>query len=134
MGKNFHYLAPRYRRGGKFGGLLVCNKRTLFVRHLILPAASEVILGNGKGITQKVIPEKHTTNLERNLGENFTYYGEHKRLRILNLCCAIAAMSLGARDISLKACVASDVLRANPLIIGDVWGFGPMTSDALHAI
>ena len=78
--------------------------------------------------------KNNTTNLERNPGENFTYYVEHKRLRILNLCGAIAAMSLGARDISLKACVASDVLRANPLIIGDVWGFGPMTSDALHAI
>ena len=82
----------------------------------------------------RATPKTTHTNLERNLGENFTYYGEHKRLRILNLCCAIAAMSLGARDISLKACVASDVLRANPLIIGDVWGFGPMTSDALHAI
>ena len=89
----------------------------------------------GKGKDKPGATPKTThTNLERNLGENFTYYGEHKRLRILNLCCAIAAMSLGARDISLKACVASDVLRANPLIFGDVWGFGPMTSDALHAI
>ena len=51
-------------------------------------------------------------------------------MRILNLCCAIAAMSLGARDISLKACVASDVLRADPLIIGEVWGYSQMTSDA----
>ena len=90
--------------------------------------------GKGKGQTQGATPKTTHTNLERNLGENFTYYGEHKRLRILNLCCAIAAMSLDARDISLKACVASDVLRANPLIIGDVWGFGPMTSDALHAV
>ena len=95
-------------------------------------------MGNILGKKGKDKPKGDTktthTNLERNLGENFTYYGEHKRLRILNLCCAIAAMSLGARDISLKACVASDVLRANPLIFGDVWGFGPMTSDALHAI
>ena len=90
--------------------------------------------GKGERTNPRGDTKNNTTNLERNLGENFTYYGEHKRLRILNLCCAIAAMSLGARDISLKACVASDVLRANPLVIGDVWGFGPMTSDALHAI
>ena len=92
------------------------------------------ILGGRERTNPGATPKTTQTNLERNLGENFTYYGEHKRLRILNLCCAIAAMSLGARDISLKACVASDVLRANPLVIGDVWGFGPMTSDALHAI
>ena len=91
-------------------------------------------LGERERTNPGATPKTTHTNLERNLEENFTYYREHKRLRILNLCCAIAAMSLGARDISLKACVASDVLRANPLIIGDVWGFGPMTSDALHAI
>ena len=92
------------------------------------------ILGERERTNPGATPKTTHTNLERNLGENFTYYGEHKRLRILNLCCAIAAMSLDARDVSLKACVASDVLRANPLIFGDVWGFGPMTSDALHAI
>ena len=98
------------------------------------PTASGEYPGERERTNPGATPKTTHTNLERNLGENFTYYGEHKRLRILNLCCAIAAMSLSARDISLKACVASDVLRANPLIIGDVWGFGPMTSDALHAI
>ena len=81
-----------------------------YVRHLVIPAASgKYPEGNGEGETQKVITRKHTTNLERKLGENFTYYREHKRWWILNLCGAIAAMSLTyLRYIYLSACVASD--------------------------
>ena len=64
--------------------------------------------GKGEG-KPKIIPRKNTTNLERKLGENFTYYREHKRWWILNLCGAIAAMSLTyLRYIYLSACVASD--------------------------
>ena len=70
---------------------------------------SEIILGIGKGITQKVIPEKHTTNLERNLGENFTYYREHKRFvgpEPMWRYSGVVTHSL--RYIYLSACVASD--------------------------
>ena len=108
-GENFHYLASRYRRGSKFGGLLVFNKEILTVRHLVVPTASGIYPeGKGKG-NPKIIPRKHTANLERKQGGNFTYYREHKSWRILNLCDAIAARSLTYwRYLYLSACVASD--------------------------
>ena len=61
----FWFLASRYRRGSKFGGLLVSNKEILTVRHLVVPTASGIYPeGKGKG-NPKIIPRKHTANLER---------------------------------------------------------------------
>ena len=91
----FHCLAPRsIKGGGKYGGPLVFSQRSPTVRHLVVPTASgKDPEGEGKG-NPKVIPRKRTTNLEPKLGENFTYYREHKRWWLLDLCGAIAAMSL----------------------------------------
>ena len=125
-------MLPGLSKGRQVWRTSCLTQRNPTVRHLVVPTASgKYPEGKGKG-NPKVVPRKRTTNLEPKLGENFTYYREHKSWRILNLCGAIAAMSLThLRCISISVHALHQMqLRVDPQCIGDVWGYTPIASDA----